>query len=123
MQSPSVAKTVDITYSGEPRTLKFGLLAFKDLGLNPFDPASIAEFTAQRLDLSVMARLVRAGLLHEYHGKGASRKGQEPPTADDVLVDMENLDEFAATFKSINELLGEDDKNAEATEPADPPAA
>lgn len=105
--TPSVALTTSITIDGEARTLKYGLLAFKALGLNPFDKDSIDEFGRRTLDLGMMALLIHSGLLHEYHGKAALRRGQVPPSVDDLLADFVP-EEFGPACLEIFELLKAD---------------
>lgn len=123
---PTVARTVEIKYGGERRVLKFGLLAMKVLGMNPFDPITIEAFRQRQMDLGVASEVIAAGLRHEYYGKGAPRRGQEPPSPDDVLADMSEIDEFVGAFKSIDQLFGEDEdapKPEANSEPANPPTA
>lgn len=126
LDTPSVALTTTITLDGEERVLKYGLLAFKALGLNPFDPASVVQFNARPLDLGMVSELIHAGLLHDYHGRAATRRGQKPPTPDDLLADYE-LDPFIEACKGILTLLKADADEAlppgEKTEPANPPNA
>jgi hypothetical protein len=121
--NPTVAPTVEITLDGEVRTLKFGLLAFKALGINPFNKESIERFNARKMDLQAVAELIHAGILHEYHGKAATRRGQIPPTPEDLLADYE-LDQFADACSKVLDILQDDSKET-AKEPSEenPPQA
>jgi hypothetical protein len=122
MSTPTVALTRQITIAGETRTLKYGLLALHDLGLNPFDPKSIETFNARKLDIRELAALVRAGLRHEYNGSKAPRRGQPEPSVDDLLADMD--DDFVSVAQSIFELLGSDVAGTDTEAPKqDPPTA
>lgn len=125
---PSVAPSVEITFAGEKRILKYGFRAYKALDLNPFDRQSIQAFQDRALALDVAALIIQAGLLHEYYGKGATRKGETPPTIEEV---MDELDMFVFTelLPSIQKAMGtdrEDPKPMSATEEQkepDPPSA
>lgn len=118
---PTVAPVVNIEFAGERRALRFGFLAYKALNLNPFDPASVEAFKGRAMDVDVVASVVRAGLLHEYFGKAATRKGQTPPTVDDVVAELDMFT-FVPIWSEIERAMGTD-ADAKETQPANPPTA
>lgn len=123
MTEPTVSPTATIILDGEARTLKYGFRAYKALGINPFDPESVAAFRANKLSLDVAAAMIRAGLLHEY-AKNGPRHGQEPPTVDEI-IDLLDFVQFAAMFADVQRAMGTDEPTTEPSPetPANPPAA
>ena len=132
LADPPAAPTFEIELGGETRTLMYGFRAFKALKVNPFKPASLTDFLGAdltNLDVDKAAEWVRAGLLWEY-AKGKPRAGQEPPTADELLDDLD-LPKFMAAFQlstASSGLTGDGSgpqtPNTESAEsPADPPQA
>lgn len=119
---PSVALTTNVTINGETRTLKYALLAFERLGLNPFQKSSIEAFSLRNLDLGLMALLIHAGLLHEYHGSAAPRRGQIPPTVEDLLADFVP-EEFGPACDEIFTLLKADTPKDAEESAENPPTA
>lgn len=112
-----------IELGGETRALMYGFRAFKELGLNPFKPATFLEYFGSedlsQLDVDKAAAFVRAGTLWE-HAKGKPRYGQEPVSVEDVIDEM-TLDKFLSAFSLMKESSGK----SESTEDkgADPQGA
>lgn len=112
-----------VMIAGEPRTLKYGFRAFHDLKINPFKPSTLVEFFSN-LDIEPAARFIRAGLLHEYCGKNAPRAGEQPPSVEDIIDDVD-MESFIRTLREdMPKIAGGDggENTSEAT-PADPPLA
>ncbi len=121
--TPTTAPTVEITFAGEKRILKFGFLAYKAMNLNPFDPASIEAFRTRPLSVDVVGEVIHAGLKHEYCGKGATRKGQPEPTVEDVIAELDMFS-FVPIWNEIEKAMGTDeDEEPKAEQTGNPPLA
>lgn len=116
---PTVAPTIEIEILGEKHVLKFGFRAYQEIGMNPFDPKSIEEFGKTPRTCRDLAAQIRAGMLHEYYGRQATRKGQEPPSVEDVMDELDPIS-YVDIWQKIQKVMGTD---TEAPKPADPPAA
>lgn len=120
MTTPTAAPTVEIQLGGETRTLRYGFRAYKELGLNPFDPASVKAFAEAAPTIDSVAGYIRAGLLHE-HLKGGPRESQTPPSVDDV-IDRLDMFSFVEIFEAVKKAMGVDgEPQTEQTE--NPPMA
>jgi hypothetical protein len=126
----SIVPSFSIDLAGETRALRYGFRAFKELGLNPFQPKTIMDFLGSQLgalDVDKAAAYIRAGLLWEY-AKGQPRAGETPPTVEE-MVDMLDLNLFMRTFNQSIEAAGlqvkdgEDGEESDGAETADPPQA
>jgi hypothetical protein len=120
---PTVAPTADIVLFGEQHTIKYTFRSYHELGINPFDMESIEAYNAKAKGLAELAETVRAGLLHEYYGRRASRKGEEPPTVDELMDELDPI-AYVDIWAAVNKTMGVDkEEKSEAKEPADPPSA
>lgn len=123
--SPSALPTVEIELFGETHTLRYGFRAYQELGLNPYDPASIAEYRDKKFTPLELARQLWAGILHEYHGRRATRKGEKPPTVEDVMDELDPI-KYVELWVHIQIAMGVDDESRQAEgeqgEPKEPAA-
>lgn len=119
---PTTAHTIEITLDGQPRTLKYGFRAFHELKLNPFKPSTLVEFFTE-LDVESAARFVRAGLLYEYRGKDAPRKGEEPPTTDDIIDGLDMAAFMRTLQEDLPKVTGADSSEDTTERTPDPPQA
>lgn len=111
MTLPTAAPTAEVQLGGEARTLKYGFRAYKEIGLNPFDPDSIRAFSEAKPTIDSLAGQIRAGLLHEYV-KGGVREGQTPPTVEEVVDQLDSFN-FLAIFEGIKKAMGVDGEKPE----------
>jgi hypothetical protein len=111
-----------VLIAGEPRTLKYGFRAFKELGVNPFKPQSLIEMLAN-LDIESAVAFLRAGLLHEYYGTVAPRKGEEPPTVEQLIDDVDMESFINSLREDMGKIAGGDGVKSSEAAPADPPLA
>lgn len=121
--TPTVAPTAEITLFGEQHTIKYTFSAYKELGINPFDPASIKAYNEQPKDLPQLAASIRAGLFHEYRGRCAKYKAEDLPTVDELMEELDPL-KYVEVWLSITRTMGVDeDSQREAVNGGDPPQA
>jgi hypothetical protein len=119
---PSTVPVVEVDLFGEKTPLKYGFRALQEMGLNPYDPKSIAQFNEREKDCRGLAAQVRAGMLHLYFGLNAPRKGQEPPTVDDVMDELDPIS-YVDIWLKIKAATGTDEDTDEAQKEPDPPSA
>jgi len=106
VDTPSVAPVAQITLGGETRTLKYGFRAYKELGINPFDPESVKTFQERPPTIDTVSETIRAGLLHEYV-KGGARAAEKPPSVEE-LVDLLDMPTFAGIWADMLKAMGAD---------------
>jgi hypothetical protein len=107
MPDTSLVPSFQIQLGKELRTLRYAFRAFKLMGLNPFQPKSMADFLGanlENLDVDKAAAWIRAGLAWEY-AKDQPRYGQEMPTVDE-LIDLIDIASFMRTFNLSIEVAG-----------------
>lgn len=109
MSKPAVAKDIVIDLNGEDRNLRLRFSAWESLGVNPMDAKSLSSFL-DNMSPEKAARLVQAGLAHEYRANGM-RAGQTPWTVEELL-DLIDVPMYVALTEEIMRAFGFEKKDA-----------
>ena len=138
MTNPPIENAPTIQLGEETYVMRFGVRALHELGVNPFQPAkdehgnvlfndkgqpkSAVGVFLDEMTIKRAAEIVRACILHEFSKRGP-RHGQEPPTVEDIIDDLD-FAFFEGTIGKLLEASGLiDTEGAQGPQRVDPQAA